>query len=261
MIASDTAIASTPTSSGSAAATSAPKASTRMIRVSGSSRFSPSALSRGTTVRTSRSSGARPVTRARYLAPSGSRATVAWTSCRAPASPARPRCRRASLPAPRSRRSSAGRGSGTWCRRWTGRRPGRGCRAGGRAWRAGCRGPPEAPASSNEAGASKVTAKNSPIGRLKRWVSRSSVRDASVGRSLPPRMLSKAASLVPGRPPPPRSLPRLPAPPSASAPAPGQIGPSGSELPPRAPGRSKWQNVRRLGVPAPAGAPLAAGAE
>ena len=65
MIASETAIASTPTMSGSAAATSAPKASTRMISVSGRSRFSPSALSRVTTVRTSRSSGARPVTSAR----------------------------------------------------------------------------------------------------------------------------------------------------------------------------------------------------
>jgi len=65
MIASDTAIASTPTTSGSAAATSAPNARTRITSVSGSRRFSPRALSRVTTERTSRSSGARPVTSAR----------------------------------------------------------------------------------------------------------------------------------------------------------------------------------------------------
>ena len=65
MIVSETAIASTPTTSGSIAATSAPKASTRISRVSGSSAFSPRVLSSVTTLRTSRSSGARPVTRAR----------------------------------------------------------------------------------------------------------------------------------------------------------------------------------------------------
>ena len=87
---------------------------------------------------------------------------------RAPASPGRPRCRRGWPRARRSRRWRAGRGSGTWCRRWTGRRRGRGRRAGGRARRAGCRARPGAPAASNEAGASRVTAKNSPIGRLNR---------------------------------------------------------------------------------------------
>ena len=44
---------------------------------------------------------------------------------------------------------------------------------------------------SNGAGAWRVIAKNSPIGRLKRAVSRSSVREASVSRALPPRMLSR----------------------------------------------------------------------
>ena len=41
MIASEIAMARKPTTSGSIAATSAPKASTRMIRVSGRSAFSP----------------------------------------------------------------------------------------------------------------------------------------------------------------------------------------------------------------------------
>ena len=82
MIASDTAIASTPTTSGSIAATRAPKASTRITSVSGRSAFSPLVLSSVTTVRTSRSSGARPVTRARYVAASGTLASVRRTTSR-----------------------------------------------------------------------------------------------------------------------------------------------------------------------------------
>jgi hypothetical protein len=82
MIVSDTAIAMTPTTSGSVAATSAPKASTRMKSVRGSSPSSPRRLSAVTTLRTSRSSGARPVTRARYSLPSGAAASVRRTTSR-----------------------------------------------------------------------------------------------------------------------------------------------------------------------------------
>ncbi len=79
---SDTAMARTPTMSGSAAATSAPKASTRMKSVRGSSVVSPRRLSSATTVRTSRSSGARPVTRARYWAGFGAVASAMRTARR-----------------------------------------------------------------------------------------------------------------------------------------------------------------------------------
>ena len=79
---SDTAMARMPTMSGSRAATSAPNASTRMKSVSGRRVVSPRRLSSATTVRTSRSSGARPVTRARYWAGFGAVATAMRTVSR-----------------------------------------------------------------------------------------------------------------------------------------------------------------------------------
>ena len=62
MMARATKIASTPTATGSSAATSAPKASTSTSSVSGSTRISLRRLSSALTLRMSRSSGARPVT-------------------------------------------------------------------------------------------------------------------------------------------------------------------------------------------------------
>ncbi len=62
MTVSETAIASRPMTSGSAAATSAPKARISTTSVSGSSRASRRVLSSALTVRMSRSSGERPVT-------------------------------------------------------------------------------------------------------------------------------------------------------------------------------------------------------
>ena len=60
--ASEIATASTPIRSGSTAATSAPKARTRMTSVSGSSAVSSRRTSAALVFRTSRSSGERPVT-------------------------------------------------------------------------------------------------------------------------------------------------------------------------------------------------------
>ncbi len=65
MIASATKMARTPTATGRSAATSAPKASTSTIRVSGRTRTSLRRLSSALTLRMSRSSAARPVTMTR----------------------------------------------------------------------------------------------------------------------------------------------------------------------------------------------------
>ena len=175
--------------SGSSAATRAPKARMRMISVSGRSRCSPSALSRATTVRTSRSSGARPVTLASTPAPeafppaSGARNCRTGTTSEPAPSP---------LVASSATRKKVARLSRrrTSYRRFPARRPPPGRSAGGPTRRAGCRAPGAGRARRTDSWLSRVTAKNSPIGRLKRELRRSSVRDASVSRSLPPRMLS-----------------------------------------------------------------------
>ena len=82
MIASATAIATKPTTSGSAAPTREPQAKKRITAATGSSRSSLRVTSSVVTVSMSRSSGVSPVTSARYWAPSGKVVSARRTTAR-----------------------------------------------------------------------------------------------------------------------------------------------------------------------------------